>query len=645
MAAGAAIVAGFCTLQVGSTGEGWFGAVDRWVYDARLRMLDPIPDDRVVIVDIDERSLAEQGRWPWPRTKMGELAKRIAGDGRAAVLGFDVVFAEPAREAGDDAAFAAAIAGRPVLLGYYFGNDSGGLRTGALPEPVLPLHALRPARPVTTWDGFGASLPLLQRVAAGAGFLNPLVDPDGVVRALPLVAAHGEQLYGSLAIGLLRSYLGDAALVVSGDAVSLRGARGTATLPVSEGMAGLVPFRGTKSAFRYVSASDVLTGRTDPAVFQGRIVLVGTSAPGLTDLRASPVKATFPGVEIHAQLISGALNGRVGQRPADAGVLAAVAMAVAGLVLAGSAPLLGPLGVLLIGGIGFGSLVAWSTIAFSNHALVLPLAAGLVMVVALTLFNLAAGYIGEGRSRRAVVALFGEYVSPELVEQLALDPLAHRIDASETRELTVLFADIRGFTAMAEKMEPQDLREYLNEFLTAMTEVIHAHRGTVDKYIGDAVMAFWGAPLEDPAHADHAVEAALAMQLEAQQLSRRFEARGLPPLVVGIGVNTGMVRVGEMGSKLRRAYTVIGDAVNLAARLQGLTKRYAAQVIVGEATVRRCVQERFGALDRVTVAGRSEPVAVFVPAASAEDAPTEPPARPGTIAMARQENESSRSRV
>ncbi len=613
-AAGAAIALGFCAWQVGAPGSGWFGALDRWTYDARLRMRDTVADDRIVIVDIDERSLAEQGRWPWPRAVLADLSRRLTDDGQAAVVGFDVVFAEPSRAAGDDDAFAAALTGHRVHLGYYFGNESGGRGVGVLPAPVLPAHALRPGQQVTSWDGYGANLAQLQAAADGAGFLNPLVDPDGVVRALPLLAAHGEQLYSSLALGLLRDYLGAAALVVSDQTIALRGARGAVSLPISAGMTALVPFAGSKRPFRYVSASDVLAGRADPRWFADRIVLVGTSAPGLTDLRATPIGATFPGVQIHAQLISGALAGTINQRPADAGLLAAVGMGLVGLALAASAPLIGPLGVLLVGVISLGTLVAWNTIAFSNFALMLPLTAGLAMVLVLTLFNLAAGYLTEGRARRAVVALFGEYVSPELVKQMALNPLSHRADASMDREVTVLFADIRGFTAMAEKMQPEQLREYLNEFLTAMTEVIHAHRGTLDKYIGDAVMAFWGAPLEDPAHADRAVEAALAMQIEAQRLSRRFVERGLPPLAVGIGINSGVVRVGEMGSKLRRAYTVIGDAVNLAARLEGLTKRFEVPVILGEGTARLCRQMQCTQLERVTVAGRIERVAVFVPA-------------------------------
>jgi adenylate cyclase len=223
-----------------------------------------------------------------------------------------------------------------------------------------------------------------------------------------------------------------------------------------------------------------------------------------------------------------------------------------------------------------------------------------------------AGYVSEGRSRRAVIGLFGEYVAPQLVERMANGP-GHFPLESQNKELTILFADIRGFTRMAESMDPQQLRDYLNRFLTAMTEVIHAYNGTVDKYIGDAVMAFWGAPVDDPRHADHAVAAAIAMQQEVDRLNVEFAALGWPSLTVGIGINTGVVRVGDMGSRLRRAYTVIGDPVNLAARLEGLAKKFELPIVIGDATRQavRGIALQFVAQSEVH--GRTEPVGVWQP--------------------------------
>jgi adenylate cyclase len=268
---------------------------------------------------------------------------------------------------------------------------------------------------------------------------------------------------------------------------------------------------------------------------------------------------------------------------------------------------------------------------------VLPVAGMLLLVMVQAVLNLVTGYVMEGRSRRAMLALFGEYVAPQLVERMARDPRSVRIDSGD-KELTILFADIRGFTRMAETMRPEQLREYLNRFLTAMTDVIHRHHGTVDKYIGDAVMAFWGAPIDDPDHADHAVAAALDMQREVARLSDAFAREGLPTLAVGIGLNTGLVRVGDMGSRARRAYTVIGDAVNLAARLEALTKHVdAAGIVAGDATRRAARAHRFESLGLHAVPGRQEPVHAWVPMAATAQAGQGDGAEPARSLLSREQ--------
>ena len=625
--AGLAVVFALSAADLGAFRASGLSALDRELYDGRQRLATPVLDDRIVIVDVDERSLAEQGRWPWDRGKIADLTEALVDRGGAAVVGFDVVFAE--RQAGteDDARLAQALADRPVVLGYYFTSDREGRTSGALPAPLYDGDAARELAPrVTHANGFGANLGELQRAARSSGFFNPFLggglDPDGVIRALPLLAGYRGAVYDSLAVAVMREYLGNASLAVQGDRLALDGTRGRVELPISAGFTAMVPLAGrggpAGGRFRYLSATDVLEGRVDWNLLRGRIVLVGTTAPGQTDLRATPVSEVFPGVEIHASLISGALDGRVKQRPVEAPAVGALATLVVAGLLALILPAMGAVGAVLAAVVGAMTLAGANAIAYSNLGQVLPLAASLAAVLVLGLFNLTAGWFAEGRARRAMVALFGEYVSPELVEQMARDPFSYRIARSTNRELTILFADIRGFTRIAETMEPEALREYINAFLTGMTGIIHAHRGIVDKYIGDAVMAFWGAPVEDPAHADHAVSAALAMQAEVRRMSETLRARGLPPLAMGIGINTGVVRVGDMGSKLRRAYTVIGDAVNLASRLEGLTKQYEVPIIVGEGTVQRCRQHAFFELARATVAGRAESVRVFVPKVARE---------------------------
>ncbi len=627
--AGLLIVAAFAAADLGGFRAGGLSALDRELYDSRQRLATPVADGRIVIVDIDERSLTEQGRWPWDRAKMAALTDALVERGGAAVVGFDVVFAERQAGTDDDARLARALAGRPVVLGYYFSSDRDGRTSGALPAPLYDGEAARELAPrLTHANGFGANLGEFQRAARGAGFFNPFLggglDPDGVIRALPLLVGYRGAVYDSLAIAVLREYLGDAALALRGDALALDGSRGRVELPISAGFTAMVPLAGRGGSaggrFRYLSATDVLEGRVDWSQLRGRIVLVGTTAPGQTDLRATAVSEVFPGVEIHASLIAGALDGRLNQRPVEAPAIGAVATLLAGAALALALPSLGAVGAVLASVAAALALAGANAVAYSGFGMVLPLAASLAAVLALGLFNLTVGWFAEGRARRAMEQLFGEYVSPELVEQMARDPFTYRIAQSDNRELTILFADIRGFTRIAETMDPEALREYINAFLTRMTGIIHAHRGTVDKYMGDAVMAFWGAPVEDPAHADHAVEAALAMQAEVRRMSEDFLERGLPPLAVGIGINTGVVRVGDMGSKLRRAYTVIGDAVNLASRLESLTKQYEVPIVVGETTARSCRRHAFAALARASVAGRAEAVSVFVPTGTCDAA-------------------------
>jgi len=622
--AGMAIVFAFVSFDLGLVRVGGFGALDRELYDGRQRSVAPVLDERIVIVDIDERSLGAHGRWPWDRAKIAQLLDAIVEQGRPAVVGFDMVFAEKQADGDDDERLARALAGRPVVLGYYFTSNRDAQASGALPAPLFDGEIAGELRSrLTHAAGYGANLAPLQRAARASGFFNPFlgadIDPDGVIRALPLLASYAGQVYESLAVAMLRQYLGNGTVVVDprSDTMLVVGERARVELPVSVGFTAMVPVAGRGGPdggrFRYLSAADVLAGHVDWKSMRDRIVLIGTTAPGQTDLRATPVSEVFPGVEIHAALIAGALDGVLEQRPEGGGAAAAMATTLVGAALAFVLPALGVVGAVAVTSIGALVLLGANAIAWSNFGLVLPLAASIAAILSLGLFNLVVGWFAEGRARRAVLAHFGEYVSPALVEQMSQDPENWQRAESDNRELTILFADIRGFTRMAETMQPEPLREYLNTFLTAMTEVIHAHRGTVDKYIGDAVMAFWGAPVEDDEHADHAVAAAQAMQREVARLSAGFVSRGLPPLAVGIGVNTGVVRVGDMGSKLRRAYTAIGDAVNLASRLESLTRRYEVPILVGEATVRRCRHLRFRELARTTISGRTESVRVFVP--------------------------------
>ncbi len=615
---GIVICVGFAVVQWRATPADGLSSADRFLYDARLRVAPPLAQPPVVIIDIDEASLAKVGRWPWSRRKIAELTTNLIERGKPAVVGFDVVFAEPdAHDPQADGLLAQAMDTGKVVLGYYFTSDRGGFTSGELPRPVFESANLGTDTPRLVWNGYGANLPVFMRAARSAGFINPMLDPDGVTRSLPLLAEFDGQIYEALSVRLLREYMGDTIMAVGEESIEIANATRRLELPLSEALTALVPFTGPRARgarnFRYIPAANVLDGSADFSVFENRIVLVGTSAPGLADLRPTPVSESLPGVEIHASLVAGALEGRLMSRVPEGNQIAALAILLIGGLFAVAAPRAGAFGVVLATCTSAGALFVWNVVSFVHLGWVLPLAGSLLTIVVIGLFNLAAGYAVEGRARRAVVDLFSEYVSPDVVDTMARDPLNYHGQISVNRELTVMFADIRGFTRIAENMPPDMLREYLNEVLTDLTECIYRYRGTVDKYMGDAVMAFWGAPVDDPDHARHAVQAALDMQKAITRLSERFAARGFPPVAIGIGINTGVMRVGDMGSKLRRAYTVIGDSVNLASRLESLTKHYRTPIIVGDSTRAACADMPFDAIDTVVVTGRQGAVRIFAP--------------------------------
>jgi adenylate cyclase len=393
---------------------------------------------------------------------------------------------------------------------------------------------------------------------------------------------------------------------------------GPIRIPVDVQVTALVPYRGKGGNFRYVSASDVLDGSVPEGALRDRIVLVGTTAPGLFDLRATPVASVYPGVEIHANLIAGMLDGDIKQRPPYVLGAEVILLLVSGLAMAIILPLVSPLRATLITALVLVSAFATNVWVWDSGNLVLPLASGLLMIAILFALNMSYGFFVETRAKRQITGRFGQYVPPELVDEMAQHPEAFSMEGA-SREMTVLFTDVRGFTTISEGLDPKELSQLMNDFLTPLTRVIHSRRGTIDKYMGDCIMAFWGAPLDDPDHAMNAVLAGLEMQKVLEGLAPEFKARGWPEIRIGVGVNTGRMSVGNMGSEIRVAYTVMGDAVNLASRLEGVTKQYGVGMIVGENT-RACLKDMvFRELDRVRVKGKDEPVTIYEPLGQSGD--------------------------
>lgn len=619
--------------------------LDSALYDLKLRLFRPqTVDERVVIVDVDDKSLKEIGRWPWGRDQVGLLTRNLFEQYGVAAVGYDVIFSEPDQSSGlpvlermaqgplaGDAGFlsrleqlrprldydgklAEAVASGPSILGYYFNFAPPAEINGQLPAPLFTCaevtpHGIQPRHAL----GYNANLPRLQDKAAGAAFYNMEADFDGVARRMPVLMEYQGQCYGSLALLTAHAGMGSGAFKVAAAA----GRRPTSLdmdglkVPLDARAQALVPYRAA-NAFAYISASDVILGRAPSAALEGRIVLIGSTAPGIMDLRVTPVSKALPGVEIHASLISGILDGTVKWEPVGVHGMELLAILVAGLILAALLPVVSPLwsaGIALALTIlmVIANYYAWS--AWNAH---LPLAAPLLAVLGLFVLNMSYGFFIEARSRAQITKLFGQYIPPELVDEMAKDPARYSL-RGESKVMSVLFSDIRDFTSISETLEAAQLADMLNAYLSAMTRIVQVNRGTIDKYIGDAIMAFWGAPMSDDRHARDAVLTALAMQQSLEQLNPQLRAQGWPAVKIGVGVNTGRMSVGNMGSEFRMAYTVMADAVNLASRLEGLTKQYGVGVLAGEATREECPDIAFQLVDRVRVKGKDLPVAIYEP--------------------------------
>ncbi|MEC9362532.1 MAG: adenylate/guanylate cyclase domain-containing protein [Pseudomonadota bacterium] len=630
--------------------------IENFTYDARVVLTAPGTDDpRVVIVDLDERSLAAEG-WPWPRHKFATLVDQLFERYGVRALGLDIVFAEPddsalrlwdrlhreefsqipevasrdtsiRAELDHDGRFAAALSGRPVVLGYFF---KPVVRSGELPTTGGLCAPLIDARTAQLYDvdfiearGYGGSLARLTEAASACGFFdNPLAaSDDGVYRRVPLLQQYDGAVYPSLALSLVRLALGDPPVELVFDPPEVRSSLhlerlrvGPLEVPVDGRVAAYVPYRGDNRTFTYISAVDVLRGEVvSPERLRNAIVLMGTTAAGLFDLRSTPVNKVFAGVEVHANLVSGMLDGRIRQKAPYYAGLEVVMHVLIALLLAWAFARLSALASALVSAAVVAGIVGRALTMWSGADFVMPLGVPVVFTLTLVMAHLLYGYFIESRGKREISRRFGQYVPPELVEELAAHPEAVSM-AGESREMSVLFSDVRDFTSMSENLDARELAAMINTFLTRQTAVVQQHRGTIDKYIGDLVMAFWGAPLRDEQHALHAVLAGMQMQRSVRELDDEFERRGWPKLHIGVGINSGRMSVGNMGSEFRMAYTVMGDAVNLASRLEGLTKEYGVGVLVGQQT-RDLLPSgwAFREVDLVIVKGRREPVAIYEP--------------------------------
>lgn len=614
--------------------------------DLAPRTLDPALPVR--IVDIDDASLARVGQWPWPRTRLAEIVDRLKAAG-ARTITVDLILAEPDRLSpgefaklfaaqpelaplvgkasalpSNDERLAAAIASAPVVIG--LAGETAGDRPPPAPHAHFAIAGDDPLQFVPRFKGTVESLPVLTKSAQGLGAVNWLPERDQVVRRVPLLLSIAGTLYPSLPLEALRVAKAETTVFVrssGGSSVTAFGQRtgienvrvGSTVLPTDGD--GELWLRFTRpDARRYISAHRVLDGTLDAKEITGRDIIIGTSAVGLLDLRATPLDAAVPGVEVHAQALEQMLSGEHLSRPPFATGLELVYLVVAGAALAWLIGLLGAAGAAVI---GIGAIVlvfAASWLAYTNAGYLLDPVYPSIAVLLVYLATSLTGYIATERERSRVRSAFGHYVAAPLVEELARNHDKLKL-GGETREVTVLFADIRGFTNIAEGLTAEALITFLNRLFTPLSEVILAERGTIDKFMGDAVMAFWNAPLLDEAHAANACRAALRMQQEIDRLNVLWAAeaaRGgetMAHVQLGIGLNTGDCCVGNVGSPQRFDYSILGDVVNVASRLEGTTKVYGVPIIVGEKTALAAPSLAFLEIASVKVRGKERAERIF----------------------------------
>ena len=617
-----------------------------------FQRLDPEPYDPnlpIRIVDIDEKSLSVIGQWPWPRTTVRDLLLELTSKG-AAVVAFDVLFAEPDRlsleaivkqlPASEAASITAAMAGRPSndelfaatlkdtpsVLSVVLGD---GANTTVQEKAGFAFAGDDPRPFLLGFKGASRNLPEFENAARGIGAFNWVADRDQIVRRVALMFRLDQTFVPSLAAEALRIAQGANTYVLKASNASGETAFGQSTglnhirigdveVPTDAGGGVYLKFRHfTKAA--YIPAWKVLAGEVPQEDIEGRIILVGTSAPGLLDLRATPVDAAVPGIDIHAQLLEHLLTGKFLERPDYALALEEFVILVLGIMLAFALPRVSAKTSAAIGFLTIALVLIGGWAAFRYWRVFLDPSYPALVLGCMTAMITFYTYHSVEAQRSQIRSAFGQYLAPALVEQLAQSP-EKLVLGGEEREMTILFSDVRGFTAISEsyKDDPRGLTSLMNRLLTPLTNTIVDHEGTIDKYIGDAVMAFWNAPLNVPHHEINACAAALAMinRVEVLNRERQEEATnaGQPflPFRIGIGINTGQCVVGNLGSDLRFNYSVLGDPVNVASRLEGQTKVYGVPVIIGSSTAEKA-KEKFAILevDLVAVKGKTEPQTIY----------------------------------
>jgi adenylate cyclase len=595
----------------------------------------------VTIIDIDDKSLEKLGQWPWPRTRLAQLVTELTRLG-AVVIAFDVVFSEPDRLnpefvaetfpnldedtraklkalPSNDQIFAAAIAASRVVLGESGSPDELSAIDKTLPVTGLAMLGEEPQRFMFEFPGLLRNTRVLEHAAAGRGLFTIRPERDGIVRRVPMIMLAQGQTMPSLSFEMLRVATGSGTILIKAEKAGIK-SLGIKNFQLPTDRNGqLWVHYARNDASIYVPAINVLEKTVAPEMIAGKLVLIGTSAVGLNDIKTTPVSRAMPGVEIHAQVLESALTGEVISQPFYGIAIEFATALLFGMLVIAIAPLFGPVTLVALGAAFATTLIGTSWYFYSQHRLLIDFTYPLLSTTAIYLTLIFSSFVREQAQRKQIRTAFSQYMSPALVAQLALSP-EKLVLGGEEREMTIMFSDMRGFTSISEtyKNDPQGLTALMNRFLTPLTNAILDRNGTIDKYMGDAIMAFWNAPLDDKQHQLNACEAALVMLERVDELNQarmaEAEEEGRPfiPLNVGVGLNTGTCVVGNMGSDMRFDYSVFGDSVNLASRLEGQSKEYGFPIIVGSTTA-LAVKDRFAILelDFIMVKGKKEPEVIY----------------------------------
>jgi len=606
-----------------------------------LHRLDPAkfdPNLPIRIVDIDEESLAKLGQWPWPRSILRDLLHDLTAKGAAAIA-FDLLFIEPDRTSQmaaqqsahaseqsasrNDEAFAAALAASPSVLATALLDTA----TNAPPRKSGYAVAGDDPRPfLATFPGASTNISVLDKAASGIGAITWIPDRDQIVRRIPLVYRVQDQYVPLLAAEAIRVAQGASTYLLKASDASGETAFGKSTglnhirigkveIPTDASGAVLLKFRHFTKA-SYIPAWKILAGEVPEQDISGKIILVGTSAVGLLDLRATPLDPAVPGVEIHAQMLEQMIKGEFLHRPDYALALEEFVILGLGLMLAAILPRVSAPSAIAIGTFTILIVLAGGWGSFRYAGLLLDPSYTALSLGFITAAVTSYTYQNVEAQRGAIRSAFGRYLSPAVVEELIANPDKLELGGEE-RDLTLMFCDVRNFTSISEGLTPSELTRFINELLSPLSEIILSHRGTIDKYMGDAIMAFWNAPLEDKQHASNACHPALQMIAKMEELNAHWQQRAISAerpyktVRIGIGVNSGLCCVGNLGSTVRFDYSVIGDEVNLTSRFEGLSKVYGITNVVGERTIGMVPDLRALELDSVQVKGKTQATRLY----------------------------------